>query len=226
MLAGAASAIILTTLALVVGLLVGAPVGGLVGGVLGLVLGSAFGWTLARAGSYTSTPKGVVLFLIDHTWSLTNTLAGSMFLLVNLIMGNELNAEDSRKSSSIVFNKGVIPSRKRVVVLHTVAGPQPTTIRSYFATTVGNVKVGVRPDSGVALKRHEDVHILQARLFGPLYLPLIGLGYLVAIVVPFWLLYHDHRARPIRSVRDYFMRGVYPHVWHEEWAYAVGGTPP
>jgi hypothetical protein len=220
MIAGAVSAAVTLVAGLIVGLLVGGAIGAVIGGAIGLALGVFFGWTLARAHCYERSPKGVFLFVVDHTWSLLNTVAGSMFLLVSLAKGNELNVVDSRHTGKVVFTRGLIPNRKRIV------GPDRHVVRTYFATTVGNVMVGVHPDGSPGLKRHEGVHVFQARLFGPFYLPLVAIGFAVAIVLPYWLLYHDRERRPIRSVRDYFMRGVYPHVWHEEWAYSVGGTPP
>jgi hypothetical protein len=224
--AGVLSCLVLTLTGALVGGLVGGLPGALIGGVIGLVTGLGYGITLIRAGSYDATPRNIGRFVVDHTWSLLNTAVGSVFLLGNLIIRNELNVEDSRRSASVVFTRGVIPNRKRIVQVWTKAGPEQKVIRRHFATTVGNVKVGVGPQSGIGLKQHEDVHVFQARLFGPFYIPLVGLGFLVAIVLPYWLLYHDRARRPIRSVGDYFMRGVYPHVWHEEWAYRVGGSPP
>ncbi len=224
--AGVISALVLVAAGALVGALVGGLPAVLIGAAVGLVTGLGYGITLARAGSYDATPRNIGRFVVDHTWSLLNTAVGSLFLLGNLIMGNELNVEDSRRSASVVFTRGVIPHRKRIVQVVTKAGPQQKVIRSHFATTVGIVKVGLRPESGIGIKQHEDVHVFQARLFGPFFFPLVGLGYLIAIFLPYWLLYHDRARRPIRSVGDYFMRGVYAHVWHEEWAYRVGGTPP
>jgi hypothetical protein len=226
MLAGAVSAAIITLVGAAIGALFGSSLGAVIGAAVGLAVGGAYGWMLARAGSYGLNRRNFLRFLVDHTWSLPNTLVGSLFLFYNLVIRNELNTADSRRSSTVVFTRGVIPNRKRIVRVQTAVGPATAVQRTYFATTIGNVKVGVRPDSGEALKRHEDVHVFQARLFGPLYIPLVGLGFLVAILLPYWLLYHDRHHRPIRSFRDYFMRGVYPHTWHEEWAYSVGGTPP
>jgi hypothetical protein len=224
--AGAVSALVLVATGAFVGSLLGGVPATIIGGAVGLIVGLGYGITLARVGSYDATPRNIARFVVDHSWSLLNTAVASLFLLVNLLIGNELNVEDSRRSATVVFVRGLIPNRKKIVQVLTKAGPQQKVVRTHFATTVGNVKVGVRPDSGVGLKEHEDVHVFQARLFGPFYLPLVGLGYLVAMVLPYWLLYHDRVGRPIRSVRDYFMRGVYPHVWHEEWAYKIGGTPP
>jgi hypothetical protein len=95
-----------------------------------------------------------------------------------------------------------------------------------WAIASARVYRGVRAGATSAIQRHEDTHVLQARLFGPLYVPLIAAHYALATLLPYWLAYHDRAERPIDSVATYFRRGVYPHVWHEEWAYRVQGQPP
>jgi hypothetical protein len=199
--AGVISAVIVLAAGVWLGVVVGGPAGVAIVAAA-LVLDIGLGRALAEVASYDlGTARGAALFAVDHTWSLVNTVAGAIFLLVNLARRNGLDPDSSRGTRSIVFTRGVFPG---------------------YATTIGNVIAGVKATS-VSLRRHEEVHVLQARLFGPFYIPLVGVGYLVAILLPYWLLYHDRAARPIRSVRDYFMRGVYPHTWHEEWAYSVGG---
>ena len=84
-----------------------------------------------------------------------------------------------------------------------------------YATTIGIVKAGATD----AVDAHEMVHVLQARLFGPLYLPTVGVNYVLATVAPYWLLYRDGDRWPVTDVRTYFLNGVYPHVWNEHWAY-------
>ncbi len=175
-------------------------VGWLVGLLVGLVLGGFYGWAVAAAPVYDWTSaRGVVAFVADHTWSLPNTLVGAMFLGVSLAFGNRLERDLSGH-----------------------VGLRSPAIPGYAGTTIGPVQAG----TGTGVDRHEAVHVYQARLLGPLYLPLVGLAFVVATVLPYWWLYHDHAGRPIRGVRGYFTRGVYPHTWHEEWAYRVEGTPP
>lgn len=176
-------------------------VGAVIGAGIGLVVGILHAWALVSARSYPAGARGWLLLVVDHTWSLVNTVAGSLFLAVNMATGNTPDPAMSAGRSTVVLKRGILPG---------------------FATTIGPVEAG----TDRAIARHEYVHVLQARIFGPLYLPLVVLHYVVATVIPYWLLYHDHSTRPIRSFRDYFMRGVYPHAWNEEWAYAVEGSPP
>lgn len=200
-LAGAVSALLVAAGSGVLGLLTG-PIGAVVCAAIGLALGAVYGWAVALGGPYDfGSPRGVLAFLVDHTWSMPNTVAGTVFLLVNLVRGNRLDMDVTTHRGHVCLRDGALRG---------------------WVTTIGPVQAG----SGVHINRHEAVHVLQARIFGPLYFPLVGVNYLVATVLPYWLLYHDRTARPIRGARDYFRRGVYPHTWHEEWAYRVEGTPP
>lgn len=70
------------------------------------------------------------------------------------------------------------------------------------------------------------MHVFQARLLGPLYIPLVVANYVLFTIAPVWLLYHDHAGAPINRFTRYFEIGVYPHVWNEAIAYRIQGTPP
>ncbi|HEX2029185.1 MAG TPA: hypothetical protein VHF25_14420 [Nitriliruptorales bacterium] len=184
--------------------LLGAPIGrtsALLFGLAGFVLGVVHAIAVVGTDSYDHDRRGIWLFVVDHTWSLPNTVLGSLFLALNLIFRNPPDRAQSEHRSTVVLRGGLLPG---------------------FATTIGNVEAGTSKHTS----QHEYVHVLQARIFGPAYVPLVIVNYVLATIFPYWLLYHDHKSRPIRTVRDYFVRGVYPHTWHEEWAYAVQGSPP
>ncbi|MEV4415049.1 glycine zipper family protein [Catellatospora sp. NPDC049609] len=170
------------------------PAGALVGGAVAAVAAVPYGWAVGRVRAYQPTAHGVGLFAVDHSWSLVNTCAGAVFLTANLARGHRLDPSACR-------HRGRVNLREQA-------------IRGY-ATTVGNVVAGAT----AACERHEDVHVRQARLFGPLYLPLIAANYALFTVLPVWWLYHDHAGYPITGPRRYLDRGVYLHVWHEAWAY-------
>jgi hypothetical protein len=161
---------------------------------LALLVAVPYGWALGRVRAYPPTARGVALFAVDHSWSLVNTVAGAAFLTVNLARGHHLAPPRCR-------HRGRVDLREQAM-------------RGY-ATTVGNVIAG----GSAANERHEDLHVRQARLLGPLYLPLVGLNYALFSVLPVWWLYHDHGGYPITGPGRYFTRGVYLHVWHEAWAY-------
>lgn len=169
--------------------------------IVGAVLGGVHAFALVKCKAYPNDGRGWFLLVVDHTWSLINTAVGSVFLVVNLIGGNRLDTVTLTGRTTVVLKGGVARG---------------------FATTIGPVEAGTNGH----IAKHEYVHVLQSRIFGPFYIPLVLANYVLATILPYWWIYHDHSARPIGSFGDYFMRGVYPHVWNEEWAYAVEGSPP
>ncbi|MEV0724796.1 glycine zipper family protein [Micromonospora purpureochromogenes] len=190
-------------------IVLGAALGGWAGGTLGLLIGAAaglligapFGWAVASARVYGPDARGVWLFLVDHTWSLLNTAVGAVYLAVHLIFGHQLDRTTSQHSCRVDVVEGVSPR---------------------YATTIGTVCAGSSP----GIQRHEDVHIFQGRLLGPLYIPLVLLNYVLFTIAPVWLLWHDHTNAPINAFTRYFEIGVYPHVWNEAIAYRIQGSPP
>ena len=138
--------------------------------------------------------SGWAEFVADNTWSLPNSVIASLFNTGYVIAGKEVDATLSKGTGQLVYTKG---------------------FSSDYATTFGNVTVGREPHV------HEAFHATQARIFGPLFYPSVLANYVVATILPYWLLYHDTRypGKPIDSFGAYFTRGVYPHVWAEDWAY-------
>jgi hypothetical protein len=201
MIAGIFSAGIHTAYGAVLGYLAGGWVGALICGGVGLLLGCFFGWAVAAGKVYSADASGVLIFIVDHTWSMLNTLVGSIYLVAHFIFGHTLDRATSQGSCRVSIVEGVSPS---------------------YATTIGTVCAGASP----GIQRHEDVHILQARLLGPIYLPLTVTNYVLWTIAPIWLLWHDRPNRPINSFGRYFEVGVYPHVWNEAIAYRIQGTPP
>ncbi|MEU4365810.1 glycine zipper family protein [Micromonospora chersina] len=201
MILGIISAAVHIVLGAVLGGAAGGTIGLLVGAVVGLLVGAPFGWAVASAGTYAADAKGIFLFVVDHTWSLLNTVAGAFYLALHLVFGHQLDRVVSQASGRVNVVEGVSPR---------------------YATTIGTVCAGSSP----GIQRHEDVHILQARLLGPLYLPLVALNYVLFTIAPVWLLWHDHSNAPINRFTRYFEIGVYPHVWNEAIAYRIQGTPP
>lgn len=185
-------------------------VGGALGWAIGELLGAGPpGWgtglvlstplavvgasSVARCRPYAAGWQGGALLAVDVTWSALNTWAGALFLALARARGNEVEVERSAGSARVHLADPAI---------------------SGYATTVGMVVAGCSP----RLESHEQVHVFQARLLGPLYLPLVGLGFVVATVLPYWLISARARSR-VRDLSSYFVAGVYPHTWHEWWAY-------
>jgi hypothetical protein len=205
----------------------GAGLGGLIGGVAGRVLGHRggcrvgdaggarrrgaaiggavsalwavpYGRAIARTGPYRDGARGVRRFVVDLSWSSLNTWAGALYYTSHAAVHHHVDEERSRATGALWIVEGVAPR---------------------YATTIGIVKAG----STDHVDAHEMVHVFQARLLGPLYLPSVGLNYVLASVIPFWLLYHDRDRWPITGVASYFLNGVYPNVWNEFWAYRTTG---
>jgi hypothetical protein len=185
----------------VLGWAAGGWIGLAVGGAVGLALGCFFGWAVAAGNVYSADASGILIFVVDHTWSMLNTVAGALYLTVHFIFGHTLDRNTSAGSCRVCVVEGVSPR---------------------YATTIGTVVAGANP----TIQRHEDVHVLQARILGPIYLPLVALNYALWTIAPLWLLWHDRANRPISSIGRYFEVGVYPHVWNEAVAYRIQGTPP
>jgi hypothetical protein len=187
-----------TAIGAAAGWLVGGPTGAVAGAALSLPLAVVLGRVVGSCRPYPPGASGVALCLVDATWGALNTWASALFATVQVLRGTSVDASRSRGTGVVFLTDQAI---------------------SGYATTVGNVVAGCSP----RLEPHERIHVLQARLLGPAYLPLVGVGFVVATVLPYWLLVPGPRRRPVRGVGEYFTRGVYPHTWHEWWAYRVGG---
>jgi RHS repeat-associated protein len=164
---------------------------GKAGAWVGAATGAIHGFWMAKAGTYKSA-VGWLTFILDNSWSLFNSFVGSFFAAVNAPW-NGINSKDSKDISGLYFNTSWIGNA---------------------ATTFGNVTVGKQ------VPRHEAVHAWQGRLLGPLYIPLAILGYEVATVLPYWLIYKDCK---LGGFAGYFTKGVYPNTWHEAMAFGFEG---
>lgn len=125
--------------------------------VVGAVNGAITGWR----GIYDwRRTRGVGAFVLDSTWALPTTSAGLVAQAIGLVRGRpEYDASLSGRANRIVYRRGFVP-------------------RTGFLITLGNVVNGAG-DTSTSRRRklvtdHEDVHIWQARWFGPLYPLLYG----------------------------------------------------
>jgi hypothetical protein len=104
------------------------------------------------------TGKGWLAFAADSTWGLAGTTLGSLLHLVNLARPRAgYRADLSRRRNRHWFDRGA-------------------SLRRNFAFTLGNVvsnaSTGREPaaeDHRRIIDLHEDLHIWQSRVFGPLY---------------------------------------------------------
>jgi hypothetical protein len=183
----------------VMGLLLAGSIGAVLFGLVSLAAAIPFGRAVVQGTPYQGG-LGAVRCAIDATWSSLNTWAGAIYYAVHRLTGNTHELAKSAGKGSIWLKKGVVPK---------------------YATTIGTVKAGSSDD----IDAHEEIHVFQARLFGPLYIPLVALNYIVATIIPYWLLFRDKERYPITGFASYFENGVYPHVWNELWAYRATSSP-
>lgn len=196
---------------------VGAGTGAALGGrwwAVGLAvvsLGAAlpFGWAVRRGEPYAGSRLGLVRLVVDATWSAPNTWLGAAYYAAHRLGGNTHEPQRSFGAGSIWLTRGFLP-----------CGVDGDGRRRYYATTLGTVKAG----SNSRVDPHEQFHVFQARLLGPLYVPAVIVNYIVATVLPYWILIGGRRR--VRGVSSYFNDGVYPHVWNEWWAYRRKGPFP
>ena len=131
-------------------------------GFVGAVNGAVSGWR----GVYDwRCSSGVIAFVLDSSWALVTTSAAAGSHLMALRSG-DLDDGLSRRRNRHVYRGGFTPRRG-------------------FAVTVGNVVSGAGDTSFTARRElvddHEEIHVWQARLLGPLF-PVAYLGWMVVSV--------------------------------------------
>lgn len=180
------------TLGYLTGRSVGVPVAGaIIGGASGLING----WR----GTYAwDTPRGVGAFFADHTWALASTLGGLASHALSAAWGDAgYQASMSERRNRHVYARGF-------------------QVRRGFAMAMGNVVTGAG-DRQRLVDDHEEVHIWQARLLGPVY-PVAYLGWSIAAapvgVVRWW---RGGRTQPLSRMVDAVAYRANP---FERWAYA------
>ncbi len=128
----------------------------LVGGIFGLFYGLEAGILLIYD---LSTGIGWLELIVDLTWSLPNTIFGFVFGNIIYILFGTPSKNESQNKGWIVFMPNAT-SGFGVNVLQ----------------TLGTVNLG-------GAGAHEKVHLLQARIFGPLYLPIFAVNYVVNFLI-------------------------------------------
>lgn len=187
----------------------GAVLAGAVGSVLGVaapaaVVGGVNGAISGRRRIYDwGSAKGVAAFALDSTWSLATTTAALVAHGVAAVRGDpQFAPAHSERHNRHVYGRGFQP-------------------RKGFAITLGNVVNGAgdlsRPRRAKLVTDHEDVHVWQARTFGPTY-PVLYLGWMVggaaAGVVVWAIARRDERLSKVIESCAYYLN---PFEW---WAYS------
>jgi hypothetical protein len=146
---------------------------------------------------------GVVAFVLDSTWASATTLAGLVAHAVGrATSGSGYAPELSRRHNRHVYSAGF-------------------RLRKGFAVTLGNVVNGAgdvtRARRAKLVTDHEDVHVWQARWFGPAY-PLLYSAWMAggaAVATVMWATRrrHERLGKLIESCAYY----LNPFEW---WAYS------
>ena len=153
-------------------------------------IGAAYSAIAFGRGIYGFGPFSIFGYLMDMTWSLLNTIASLfVWLPVCMVAGGNFVEPDSNSTRSGTF----------VYTKNPRGG-------DYGATTVGTV-------IGGGWSSHEEIHVWQARLFGPLYLAAYGVSLLLNILF-----------RLCTGKIDDITKQAYFRVCFEDWAYAAGET--
>jgi hypothetical protein len=154
-------------------------------GAVGAVYGGlAFGNSIYRLSFFS-----VLGYVADVTWSLLNTFAGMVvWIPASLIVGGQLKpaSDDSQRSGCWVYDKN----------------PRGEG----WDTTIGTVVAGT-------WSAHEETHVWQARLFGPIYLLAYGLSLVFNML--FRLVTGKTAEVPVAA---------YHRVCFEDWAYFAGSS--
>lgn len=189
---------------------------GLGGALLGGATGRLVGWPLLGAGIGAASGlisgarrmydwksgRGVAAFVLDHTWALATTSVGVIATGANKLMAADFDEELTVRQNRMVHRRGLV-------------------LRRGFAVTFGYVVNGAGDENGSINERrrklvthHEDVHVWQARKFGPLY-PVVYVGWFVggAIVAAFsWI--KKGRSTQLSAEVDRLAYYCNPFEWH------------
>ena len=180
--------------------------------VVAALFGLAYGLEAGILTSYDlGSPVGWLELLVDMTWSLPNTVWG--FVLGNLIFwfAGSPSRADSADAGWVVFKP------------YSSTGFGHSVLQTHGTLNLGGAG------------QHEKMHLLQARIFGPLFLPLYLACYAVTTIIQLlwtgtlgWiLLLAKVRTKaplqpPASSVVSGFFGWIYYATLFELWAYGTG----
>ncbi len=152
----ASEVVVLTSVGVALGAIVGYVVAGPIGAGLAGAMAGMNGFVSGLTGMYRlETWQGRLAFLSDSTWGLVGTSLGNMVHIVNLFWPDaDYNRELSFRQNRHIYDGGF-------------------QLSAGFATTHGNV-ISNALQSGKGydpefIGEHEELHIWQNRMFGPLF---------------------------------------------------------
>lgn len=130
-------------------------------------------WIALSVGSFTGmmdgmwqthnwVGAGVPAFVLDETWGLAGTTNGDLLHIVNFTWGD--HAVGETRTDAHRYNKGF-------------------AVKPPFAFTQGAVMSSLDDDKDQPLYAHENTHVWQNRLVGPLYV-LSYIGWMLIFLIP------------------------------------------
>jgi hypothetical protein len=180
--------------------------------LLGALFGLGYGLEAGLLRCYPlSTGRGWFELLVDLTWSLPNTVSGFVFGNLIYVWFGNLSRAESEDQGWIVFM------------------PRPGgTFGKKVLQTLGTVNLG-------GAGQHEKMHLLQARIFGPLYMLIVGVSYVITFLLQvLWTItlggilklagvrQKAYFTPPAHSAVGGFFGWIYYATPIELWAYASG----
>jgi len=181
----------------------------LAGAILGLLYGLEAGILLIYD---LEKAEGWLMLILDLTWSLPNTLFG-------LVFGNAIYVFIGWPSRA--------QSEGQTWIVFMPRNPSGTGFGHTVLQTLGTINLG-------GAGNHEKIHLLQARIFGPLYLPVFGINYAINFLIQaLWtvtlgMLLNRMRVRdvayfrpPSSSAVGGFFGWIYYATLFELWAYGT-----
>jgi len=176
--------------------------------LIGTIFGALYGLESGLLISYDLNGIGWLELIVDMTWSLPNTVWG-------FVLGNIIFVFVGNPSRSVSRNRGFIAFSPR----------GSGSFGNKILQTHGTVNLG-------GAGQHELVHVLQARIFGPLFLPIYFVNYVVnsllqliwtatAGVVLYLIKLRDtpYFRPPATCVVDGFVGWIYYYTVFEYWGY-------
>ena len=156
--------------------------------LVGAAIGGVYSAIAFGMGVYAVAPLSILGYVLDMSWSLLNTAASLLvWLPACAIAGGEFVPpdENSHRSGTFVYSEN----------------PRGG---GFLATTIGTV-------IGGGWSSHEEMHVWQARIFGPAYL----LVYLMSLLL-------NMLFRLFTGKTDGLSKQAYYRICFEDWAYFAG----
>ncbi len=142
---------------------------------------------------------GAPSFFLDNTWGLSGTTNAALLHLINFAWGRHADENFDQRRNNHRYKRGF-------------------ALNGDFAFTQGAVMSNLSEDSSQNLWHHENLHVWQNRIFGPLF-TITYVGWMVLLFIPSLIVAAVTRSSLGKTIMALC---YYNNPW-EVWAYKVGG---